>query len=260
MNTIVNLGYDGSYEGFLTCVFQIFEQNLEVHTISLESLLQTNMFGGNEVVITDLEKAKRVQVGLKKKISASGNKQIYWAFLSEKEGIEMDLLLYIRLAFKDNYFSAKDFGNHIVLKINQIGKQVHREKHRMEAFVRFKLTTDEIFFATIEPDFNVLPIILDHFEARYADQKWIIYDLNRNFGLFYNLQETNYINLSFNDSISTEKNNFSIYKASEIEFQKLWQEYFFSTNIKSRKNMKLHLQHVPKRYWKYLTEKSTWQN
>ena len=37
-------------------------------------------------------------------------------------------------------------------------------------------------------------------------------------------------------------------------------EYFKSTNIKSRKNMKLHLQHVPKRYWKYLTEKSSWQN
>ncbi|TXD94923.1 DUF4130 domain-containing protein [Gillisia hiemivivida] len=30
--------------------------------------------------------------------------------------------------------------------------------------------------------------------------------------------------------------------------------------MKSRKNMKLHLQHVPKRYWKYLTEKSTWPN
>jgi hypothetical protein len=27
------------------------------------------------------------------------------------------------------------------------------------------------------------------------------------------------------------------------------------TNIKERKNDKLHVQHVPKRYWKYLTEK-----
>ncbi|MGK4566274.1 DUF4130 domain-containing protein [Flavobacterium sp. 3HN19-14] len=35
----------------------------------------------------------------------------------------------------------------------------------------------------------------------------------------------------------------------------LWNDYFKSTNIPARKNMKLHLQHVPKRYWKYLTEK-----
>ena len=260
MKTIMSLGYDGTYEGFLTCVFQTFEQNLEVHTITLENLMQASMFGKNEVVITDLEKANRVQNALKKRIAASGTRQLYWVFLSEKEGIEMDLLSYIKLVFKDEKFSTKDFGNHIVLKINQIAKQVHREKHRMEAFVRFKLTLDEIFFATIEPDFNVLPIILPHFEARYADQKWIIYDLNRNFGIFYNLKETNFINLSFHNTFSIDRNNPSIYKASEIEFQKLWQEYFSSTNIKSRKNMKLHLQHVPKRYWKYLTEKSTWQN
>jgi len=260
MNTTTTLGYDGTYEGFLTCVFQIFEQNLEIQEINPGELMQASLFGKNEVVITDLEKANRVQLGLKKRISISGNRQLYWAFLSEKEGIEMDLLQYIQLAFNDTHFSAKDFSTHIVLKINQIAKQVHREKHRMEAFVRYKLTHDEIFFASIEPDFNVLPIILNHFEARYADQKWIIYDLNRNFGIFYNLQETKFINLAFNNVFSKDLNNPSIYKASEIEFQNLWQEYFSSTNIKSRKNIKLHLQHVPKRYWKYLTEKSSWQN
>ena len=260
MKKVMSLGYDGSYDGFLTCVFQVFEQNLEVHAITLEERLQASMFGGSEVVITDPEKAERVKVGLKKKISTSGQRQLYHSFLSELPGIEMDLLRYIQLAFKDKKFSAKDFGNQTVLKINQTAKHVHREKHRMEAFVRFQLTKDEIFFATIEPDFNVLPIILNHFESRYADQKWIIYDLKRNFGIFYNLRETSYINFNFKSKEHLNSTNPSIYSAFEIDFQKLWQEYFKSTNIKSRKNTKLHLQHVPKRYWKYLTEKSTWQN
>ena len=35
----------------------------------------------------------------------------------------------------------------------------------------------------------------------------------------------------------------------------MWKDYFDSTNIKERKNMKLHIRHVPKRYWKYLSEK-----
>ncbi len=35
----------------------------------------------------------------------------------------------------------------------------------------------------------------------------------------------------------------------------LWKDYFKNTNIKERKNLKLHIQHVPKRYWRYLTEK-----
>ena len=41
----------------------------------------------------------------------------------------------------------------------------------------------------------------------------------------------------------------------ELHYQKLWIEYFDHTNIKERRNDKLHVQHVPKRYWKYLTEK-----
>jgi probable DNA metabolism protein len=41
----------------------------------------------------------------------------------------------------------------------------------------------------------------------------------------------------------------------EVEYQVLWKSYFDSVNIKERKNPKLHLQHVPRRYWKYLSEK-----
>lgn len=254
------LYYDGSLEGFFTCVFDVFEQNLEVDGIFPNTSIQENIFGSSETIITNIEKSNRVSLGLKKKLSSGDYRQLYFAFLSEIEGMELTLLQYIQQVFQDKNFSSKDYGNPIVLKVSKTAKMVSREKHRMEAFVRFQLTKDEIYFATIEPDFNVLPIILKHFESRYADQKWMIYDLKRNFGLFYNLQETSYINLEFTSKEHLDSSNTSIYSKHEVEFQKLWKEYFSSTNIKSRKNMKLHLQHVPKRYWKYLTEKSTWQN
>ena len=41
----------------------------------------------------------------------------------------------------------------------------------MLAFVRFELLQDEVYFAKIEPDFNVLPLFRKHFKERYADQK-----------------------------------------------------------------------------------------
>jgi len=260
MKTGTILFYDGSYEGFLTCIFSAFEEKLSINGIFTDATSQGNMFAKSMSITTDPEKAQRVISGLKRKISNESYRHLYFAFLSELKGIELLLFQYIKMVFKDEKFSSKDFGNPIILKINQISKKVSREKHRMEAFVRFQLTKDDIFYATIEPDFNVLPVILKHFESRYADQKWIIYDLKRNFGLFYNLQDCSYININFKSTEHLNSSNPSIYSASEIDFQKLWQEYFESTNIKSRKNMKLHLQHVPKRYWKYLTEKSTWQN
>lgn len=40
-----------------------------------------------------------------------------------------------------------------------------------------------------------------------------------------------------------------------MKYQMLWQKYFNNTNIAARKNIKLHIQHVPKQYREYLTEK-----
>ena len=252
--------YDGSFEGFLTCVFQTFEQKLNVTAIYTEDNVQQDFFSLPELIITDLKKASRVKQALKTKLDSGGRRQLYFSFLSELPGIELLLLQYIQLVFNTRDFSSADYGDPVILKVSQTAKMVSREKHRMEAFVRFMLTKDEIYFAHIEPDFNVLPLILPHFESRYADQKWIIYDLKRKFGLFYNLQETNYISLDISTRVFEKNYQSSIYSVSELQFQELWQQYFKSTNIKSRKNLKLHKQHVPKRYWKYLTEKSSLHN
>lgn len=256
----VVLTYDGSFEGFLTCVFTVFEQKLKVTAINNGTGIQQDFFSTPEKIITDFEKAKRVRKGMKEKISNQGRKQLYFAFLSELPQIEISLLAYIQLAFGDKNSSSTDYGNPTILKISQLAKMVSREKHRMEAFVRFMQTKDNIYFAHIEPDFNVLPLILQHFESRYADQEWIIYDLKRKFGLHYDLVKTNFITFEISEEIFKNRFESSIYSTSEKNFQELWKQYFKSTNIKSRKNMKLHLQHVPKRYWKYLTEKSALDN
>ena len=121
----------------------------------------------------------------------------------------------------------------------------------MKAFVRFQLLSDGIFYSSIEPDFNVLPLIKDHFKNRYADQQWIIYDIKRNYGLYYNITEVEQISLES----SPKKGAENIFQEEEALYQELWKSYFKHTNIESRKNTDLHLRHVPKRYWKYLTEK-----
>jgi hypothetical protein len=41
----------------------------------------------------------------------------------------------------------------------------------------------------------------------------------------------------------------------EVLYDQLWKDYFKSVNIQARQNMKLHIQYVPKRYWRYMNEK-----
>lgn len=247
--------YDGSFDGFLTCVFESFDLKLKQVIIQKSSRPQTNLFATSVNVITDETKSNRVWAGLKKKLSSSACNQMYYTFLSEQPEVEMLLYDYIKKAFDNEHSIATDFSDPSVLKVAQIAKMVGREKHRMEAFIRFKLTKDDIYFANIDPDFDVLPIILKHFKSRYADQKWLIYDLKRSYGIFYDLKTVETIHLEMADDFDATKTDSLYFSEDEMDFQTLWKNYFDSTNIASRKNMKLHIRHVPKRYWKYLSEK-----
>jgi probable DNA metabolism protein len=98
-------------------------------------------------------------------------------------------------------------------------------------------------------------LISNHFEKRYADQRWLIYDSRRKYGLYYDLEKVTEVNLNFETNLNNTAALKNICDESEELYQKLWQQYFSSVNIAARKNMKLHIQHMPKRYWRYLTEK-----
>jgi probable DNA metabolism protein len=45
-------------------------------------------------------------------------------------------------------------------------------------------------------------------------------------------------------------------KSEDEKYQSLWRNYFESVNITQRNNPKAHLRQLPRRYWKYLPEKS----
>jgi probable DNA metabolism protein len=254
MQNAKTLIYDGSFNGFLTSVFVAFEEKVQVSDIQKNAVSQNRLFSESETIFTHTEKAKRVWNGIQRK-SATAIKNIYFAYLSETKGIELLLYRYIRKLFANEVSIHSDYSDGVVLKISQLAKSVGREKHRMEAFVRFQLTQDSIYFANIEPDFDVLPLISKHFRSRYADQQWMIYDIKRKYGIFYDLEKVEIVSLDLTEIYANSINKSDRFLGEEYDYQELWNNYFKSTDIKSRINLKLHTQHVPKRYWKYLSEK-----
>lgn len=250
------LKYDGSFEGFLSAVFHIYEYKLSKVEIVKKEFAASTFFDSEQEVFTDIEKSKRVWKGISKKISQAGRTKLYKAFLSELPQIENIMLAYIRRALASEKNIENDSTDPNILFIDKIAKKVSREKHRMDAFVRFRLTQDGIYFATVEPDFNVLPLNADHFKKRYADQKWLIYDLKRKYGIYYNLEKVDAVSLEISSEINQKSQAENYFTLEEIQFQELWGNYFKNSNIKSRKNMKLHIKHIPKRYWKNLSEKN----
>ena len=90
---------------------------------------------------------------------------------------------------------------------------------------------------------------------RYADQRWLIYDQRRHYGLYFDLTRTDIV--QFENPAGAKSTDISATVLDEREplFKLLWQSYFDHVNIPERKNMKLHRRHIPLRYWKYLSEK-----
>lgn len=247
--------YDGTFEGLLTTIFKIYECKQLPSDIFRNGKSGVMLFDEVCQVNTDTTLSDRVIKGLQKRISPMGIRNLYKVYLSEVKGAEMTIYGYIKYALENHRNIETDYTNEFVLHVKQLVKMIHREVHRMHAFVRFKLTKDGIYAATIVPDFDVIPLIGQHFRDRYADQRWLIYDVKRNYGLYYDLKVMEMITI---DNLQLdERKQFREYilDDEELQFQNLWKTYFRSTNIKERENKKLHLQHVPKRYWKYLVEK-----
>jgi probable DNA metabolism protein len=247
--------FDGSFEGLLCAVFEWFERKPGAIALKTVKAYQPDAFIPSFEIYNDKEKADRVWKALRTKLPSSWTRRFYCTYLSELEDAYTALFEFACYIFSNPAGAENNYGNPHVITVSKTATKVEREKHRMEAFIRFQHTADGIFYCGIDPDFNVLPLIMKHFKDRYADQQWIIYDIKRHYGLFYDLEKVEEINFSFESQQSMMKPGASQLSGNEELYAVLWKDYFKSTNIVARKNTKLHVQHVPKRYWKYLTEK-----
>jgi len=247
--------YDHTFDGLLTCVFDAFNRK-EFPEYIIDENRQLPMFTESFRVITDDAKADRVLKALRKKISRSALDMLFISYLSEAEGIEIRIFRYIQKALLAEKSIETNFADPDVLELSKVYKKVTREEERIRQFVRFQKTADGLFFAAMSPAYNVLPLTARFFKSRFADQQWVIYDVKREYGLYYDLNTVETVHFD-QLPIAKETGKLTTEKLDEYEasFQDLWKDYLKAITIRERLNLKLQRQHMPKRFWKYLTEK-----
>jgi len=250
------LVYDGTFEGYLSVIFEVYSRKLEPINIASEKNLQETMFVEKEFISTDTANADRVWKGLQHKLKTELNQLPYSAWLSGEKGIEMALLHFIRLAFASPMPIEGNFGDPDVLTVRKAARRVMKEAMHMLQFIRFQRTLDDIYFSAISPDYDVMPMTLRHLKERFADQQWVVYDLKRDYGFFYNKDTVEEITLN-EKSFSTVNGEvpLNLLQEDEAFYQTAWKGYCKNITIRERLNLKLQKQHMPKRYWKFLPEK-----
>ena len=211
-------------------------------------------------VTTDEGKARRVWTGLEKHLPREAMKLISVSWLSELPELPTPLFLYIYKVFRQGDISH-NFADDDVLSVIDIAHSVLHEQLRMKQFIRFQKAKDGTYLAVVSPDHNVLPLITDHFSDRFNDQPWLIYDAKRHYGFYYDGKAAP-IRVTFEDeaavpfNLNNGKLNAEVLSHDDQLFQDLWRTYFKAICIKERMNPRKQLKDMPRRYWKYMTEKN----
>ena len=248
--------YDKTFEGLLTSVFEAYSRRIFPDALLLEGEPLPLFYDEIFTVITDEEKSGRVWRGLQKKLSSAALACLAQCWLAEEPETPMLLFRYIRKAIDAPRTIELNFGDPDVLEVSKIWKKVTNERLRVIQFLRFQKAADGTFFAAVKPIYNVLPLTLPHLKDRFADQCWLLYDLKREYGYYYDLKETTEVRFEEKEAhLLSGLLSEELMDADEKLFQQMWKTYFKSIAIKERLNPKLHCQHMPARFWKYMPEK-----
>ena len=246
-------------DGLLTAVFDAFALHEQPDQLLKQGDALPLFCDHLYRVSSDEEKARRVWTGLEKRLPCEALKLISVSWLSEQPELPTPLFLYICKVFRQGDIS-KNFADPDVLEVTDIARRVLHEQLRMKQFIRFQKAKDGTYLAVVSPDHNVLPLITSHFSDRFNDQAWLIYDAKRHYGYYYDGAEV--IRITFENesavpfNLSNGKLNAETLSNDDQLFQDLWRTYFKAICIRERMNPRKQLSDMPRRYWKYMTEKN----
>lgn len=242
--------YDGSWAGFLSVVFEAYRRREMPGRIACGTAEQRGLFGGTVKIETEHDKADRVLRALEARLGDAAVRRLYRVFLSEEPGVEVVVFQLIQACIERGRGVLEDYRFGPAWRVERLAQQVGREVHRMHAFVRFERRVADRYVAEVAPDFNVLPLLGEHFAARYPAQRWAIADVRRGYALAYDPEARA---VAFVPAAAV----LAPHADDEAAFQTLWRAYYRAVTIPERASPALHLRHVPRRYWPYLTEQRT---
>ncbi|WP_066892176.1 TIGR03915 family putative DNA repair protein [Clostridium nigeriense] len=243
---MLKLIYEDSFEGFLSAIHYAFYSKEELTYIGTDTSTPVDMLTRIVYIDTDLVKYNKVKDAIVCKIDPYALNKIYTLYLSNYKNKGLLCFKYLKIAFKIGSDIHKYLHLHEVRELDLVERRVKLEAHRFTGFVRFSLINNKFLYSSIEPDNNILELISPHFQNRFKNEYWIIHDIKRNLASIYN-KDTFEIMEMDNDMYNSLRNY-------NDEFEDLWRNYFKSTTIKERINLKLQKRSMPKRYWNNLTE------
>lgn len=234
--------YDGSFPGFLCCIFESYTKREIPSAVLGPEEGQITFFGTREIV-TDTAHARRVANGLTR-LGSVVQERITTGFLSTEEEKDLILLRFARRCFDVGPRAAQMLGDPDVSAAFALERNVNSEVCHFTEFIRFE-ERDGMLGAVIHPKNNVLPRLRWHFCNRLPDEDFLIYDAAHGMALLQQSGRVQYLEMKQYVPGADEE---------ELNWQDLWKRFFHALTIEERRNAKAQMNHAPKRFWSDMVE------
>ncbi len=236
--------YDGSFAGFLSCVFDSYVYREEPAAFLTPEEEQTFLWP-ERAIETDEAHAKRVYRSLGLKLGGQARQMVSRGFLTCLPQREVHLWRFIRLGYQVGPAVVRDLADDRVNILDKAVFRLEHEAHLYKGFVRFS-DQGGVLVAEIEPKNRVLSLLRPHFCDRFPGENFLIYDRTYREALVHRPGQSAIVPL--------EDLRLDAPGQEELDYRRLWRRFYDTIAIEGRYNPKCRMTNMPKRYWAMMTE------
>lgn len=246
------LSYDGSFPGFLCAAAEALNAERAGHPFPpiRRRDESPSLFDETILVYRDDARAGRFLERLGRKADAEALSICFEAFCSDLTGVEDALARVLSRMFREGGLVLGDFSTPESLRVLEASRRSQCQAQKLMGLVRFSELDDGSWYAAVEPDCDLLPLLGEHFSARYAAMAFVLHDRRRGKALLHRVAGPWTILEGFGLDGSGELP----LSLREKEIREGWRLYFRSVAITERRNPRLQMSHMPKKYWPLLPE------
>lgn len=235
--------YDGSFEGFLSCVFDSYANKEVLTAICCDEDFQPVLFASRSIQ-TDRDHASRVYRKLVK-LSPMAADLVQKGFLTCLPDKELHLYHLIVKLLREGPRFLRNFSDETLHPVAKAVQHLNGEAHLLKGFVRFS-ELGGVLGGEIEPKNRVLPLLRTHFAARYREETFFLYDRTHKEALFYASGKAVIQPLASFEMAPPDQ--------AEARYRLLWKRFYDTVAIKERHNSRCRRTNMPMRYWNTMTE------
>jgi len=245
--------HDGSAPGFLCAAAELLNARLSGGGTAEFAVrgpaAPAGLFEERVAVPRDDGRARRLWERLRAKVGSEAAGTLLEAFLSDLPGADGAAAAMAVRLWREGTRALDDLAEPNAGLLEKASKRACGEAHRFLGLVRFAELSGGAWYARIDPDCDVLPLIAAHFAARFPLMRWIIHDGRRGKAILHECGPAWAPVEGFELSPGGLP-----YSEDEIRLRGAWRRYFDAVAIEGRANPRLQASFMPKKHWKNLPE------